>query len=58
MTQCFNISKCYKNTIDPMKYLMRFIDDEEIKPSLQIFRNGSKIEISTDDAFSIFHNGH
>lgn len=58
MTQCYIISKCYNNTIDQMKYLIRFIDDEEMKPSLQIFTDGSKIEMATDDAFSIFHNGH
>lgn len=58
MTQCFIISKCYYNTIDPMKYLIRFINDKEIKPSLQIFTDGSKIEMTTDDAFSEFHNGH
>lgn len=57
MTRCL----CFKvqnSKIDPRKNLIKILYDAEIKPSLQIFTEGSETEMGIAYEFFVFYNDH
>lgn len=53
-SHAFYVSRCNNSTIDPRKYLISILDEEEITPNLQIFANDSNTEMGTAYAFCVF----